>query len=181
MADEQEQSKAAEQADRHFEVVKLRIAFLQHLTTLSGAAILIVLALAERAETTGQVILLLSTLTSFFVAALISITGVVFLLMLLTNTERVLGSNRATAGTFATYFAGLTFLVGMAAVAAFSAAGGTRRMIEDDIDLVYLVGALLLAFVVALIVQGIILLRLMRWINDPYAPVRDANEDDELP
>jgi hypothetical protein len=42
---------ADDQEERSFEVVKLRIAFLQHITTLSGAAILIVLALIQRAET----------------------------------------------------------------------------------------------------------------------------------
>jgi hypothetical protein len=42
---------ADDHEERSFEVVKLRIAFLQHITTLSGAAILIVLALIQRAET----------------------------------------------------------------------------------------------------------------------------------
>jgi hypothetical protein len=42
---------ADDQEKMNFEIVKLRIAFLQHITTLSGAAILIIFALIQRAET----------------------------------------------------------------------------------------------------------------------------------
>ena len=44
-------TNANEQEQRNFELVKLRIAFLQHIATLSGAAIVIILALVERGET----------------------------------------------------------------------------------------------------------------------------------
>ena len=68
MADDQEQ--------RNFEVLKLRISFLQHITTLSGAAILIVLALIQRSETATGVILLATAVPWFVLGVLISMTGV---------------------------------------------------------------------------------------------------------
>jgi hypothetical protein len=163
MADDQELSNAVDQEERTFEVVKLRIAFLQHITTLSGAAILIVLALAERAETTRQALLLTSTVTFFLAAALIAVNGVVFLLMQLMHMERVVGRGRATAGSFTTFLTGGVFSAAMISVV-FYAAGGTRRMVANNIENVYLLGGALLALVFVLIALRIN----MRWILSRY-------------
>jgi hypothetical protein len=71
---EQDQSNGVDREDRLLEVVKLRIAFMQHITTLSGAAIVIIVALAERAEPPKQAILLMSSIIYFLAAALIAVT-----------------------------------------------------------------------------------------------------------
>jgi len=41
---------ADDQEQRNLEIVKLRLAFLQHITTLSGAATLIILAITPRTQ-----------------------------------------------------------------------------------------------------------------------------------
>ena len=43
---------ADDQEERAFEVIKLRISLLQHITTLSDAATLIILAIMQRAQDT---------------------------------------------------------------------------------------------------------------------------------
>lgn len=80
MAGDQDQSNAVEKEDRTFEVVKLRIAFLQHITTLSGAAILIVLALNQRANTAGIAKELVTIVPFFVQATLVSLVGVMYLI-----------------------------------------------------------------------------------------------------
>jgi hypothetical protein len=160
---------AGDQEDRNLEVVKLRMAFLQDITTLSGAAILIVLALAEGAKTTRQAILLTSTVTFFLAAALIAVNGVVFLLLLLRHPQRVVERDRATGGSSITLFAGGVFSAGMVSVASYAAGGSTQRMIADNKDDILLVGSVLLALVFFLIALRIILPWTLRRFDD-YDP-----------
>jgi hypothetical protein len=145
MADDQEQ--------RTFEVIKLRVAFLQHITTLSGAAILIVLALIERAETAEEAYLLATAAVSLFlVAAVISLYGV---FSLTEQTEHV-GQARPSAGRVTAGFASATFAAGIAAVA-FSAAVGS---VQSCIKVIYTGGAVLAALAWGLI--------LLRWLLRRY-------------
>jgi len=132
LAGDQEQSNAIDQDERIFEVVKLRIAFLQHITTLSGAAIVIILALAERAEPPKQAVLLMSSIIYFLAAALIVVFGVLGLLLRLMQKEQGVGSGRGTTGTYTTLLAGMVFSVGMLNVASY-ATGGTRSLLEQKI------------------------------------------------
>ena len=155
MADDQEQSNAVDQDERTFEVVKLRIAFLQHITTLSGAAILIIFALIERAETTSEAWLLATTVFQFLLAALISVMGIVLLLF---STERVVGYRAAKAGRFTTVSAGAAFASGSVWVA-FYAAGGAALLGT-------IISYPLAAFVLALVYGAVLLLLLLlivRW------------------
>jgi hypothetical protein len=172
VADVQEQNNAVDQEDRTFEVVKLRIAFLQHITTLSGAAILIILALVERAETKRGALLLATTASFFLLAALSAVGGIVALLI---RTEYV-RLDRARDGSLAILWAATAFIMGIVTVTYF-AAGGSFWL--------YVV----ITFAVAAIPVSLLLLRrpmsaLIRWIMirfydyDPDATVRDANEDD---
>ena len=138
---------AGDQEDRNFEIVKLRIAFFQHLTTLSGAAILIVLILIERADTARQAYLLAASGGMFLAGAVISIYSVVTLIW---DTERV-GRGSASAGRLATGFASGAFTAGIISVA-FFAAGGS---LQSYASITYKAGAVLLAFAWAVI--------LLRW------------------
>jgi hypothetical protein len=112
MADDREQ--------RGFEVVKLRIAFLQHITTLSGAAILIILALVQRAPTPGIALQLAVTGSLFVYAALISVVGIASMLGLGDMAE--VDYSRSSPGRRTTFFAGGAFCGGVA-VALFAIAG----------------------------------------------------------
>src|SRR5215208_6192061 len=105
---------ADDHEERSFEVVKLRIAFLQHITTLSGAAILIVLALIQRAETPKGAYELAIAVPWFVVSTLISMAVI---LMLIPDTEFV-HHLRASTGSNSTDLAGAAFTTGVAAVAA---------------------------------------------------------------
>jgi hypothetical protein len=89
---------ADDQEQRTLEVIKLRIAFLQHITTLSGAAILIVLALIQRAETAEVAKGLATALPFFALAALFSLFGVWSLIHRLEVQQHV----PASAGKLAT-------------------------------------------------------------------------------
>jgi hypothetical protein len=144
MADDQEQ--------RTFEVIKLRVAFLQHITTLSGAAILIVLALIERAETAEEAYMLATAAVSLFLVAVISLYGV---FSLTEQTEHV-GQARPSAGRVTAGFASATFAAGIAAVA-FSAAVGS---VQSYIKVIYTGGAVLAALAWGLI--------LLRWLLRRY-------------
>jgi hypothetical protein len=106
---------ADDQEQRNLEVVKLRIAFLQHITTLSGAAIVIILALIERPETTREMLLQqASTLAFFVLAALISVQGVMYLT---THAEPAFRL-RGTTGRLTTALAGATFSAAIVSTAA---------------------------------------------------------------
>jgi hypothetical protein len=147
LAGDQDQGNAVEKEDRTFEVVKLRIAFLQHITTLSGAAIVIVLALIERADTAGQAYLLAISGGMFLAAAVISLYSIMSLIW---QTERV-GRGRASAGRFATALANGAFAAGIISVAFFAAGGST----QSYVSITSKVGGVLLALVWVLI--------LLRW------------------
>jgi hypothetical protein len=142
MAGDQEQSSAGDQEERTFEVIKLRIAFLQHITTLSGAAIVIILTLVERPETVGKALLLAVPVTMFLIAALISVIGVVFLTVFLTVFKGPAGYNIASGG-FATMAAGMAFSAGVVTVAFFAAGGSFRSYTTITYTIVALWGALL--------------------------------------
>src|SRR5215208_1860440 len=118
-------SVADDQEQRTFEVIKLRIAFLQHITTLSGAAILIILALVARAETVKQVKLLAGTVPLYVLAALISVGGIVLLI----GPPKIMRLERATTGGFTTVLAGSAF-AGAIFLTAYYAAGGTPRLLQ---------------------------------------------------
>jgi hypothetical protein len=105
MADDQEQ--------RNLEVVKLRIAFLQHMTTLSGAATLIILAIMQRTEDPQVVRALAFVLSIFGLAALVSLQGMMYLINAPERTDRRL---RGSAGRLSTWIAGSTFGAGVGTV-----------------------------------------------------------------
>ena len=146
MADDQEQ--------RTFEVIKLRIAFLQHITTLSGAAILIMLALIERAET-AEVAKEMAVVVPFFaLAVLFSLVGALYLTYELELRPRV----RASAGRLATINATSLFSAAVV-VAAASAAGVPERVIKPIADI--LLGLVLVAFVVVFLLLKRSLIRVV--------------------
>jgi hypothetical protein len=159
---EQDQSNGVDREDRLLEVVKLRIAFMQHITTLSGAAIVIIVALAERAEPPKQAILLMSSIIYFLAAALIAVTGVVGLLLRLMQKEQGVGSGRGTTGTYTTLLAGIVFSVGMLNVASY-VTGGTRSLLEQKAENIQLFGSALAALIILIISTRFIL---------PWAPRR---------
>ena len=112
MADDREQ--------RGFEVVKLRIAYLQHITTLSGAAILIILALIQRAPTADIAVKLAVDASTFVYAVLISVFSIGTLLGLdhLADVDH----SQKSPGRRATFFASGAFGTGVA-IALFTMAG----------------------------------------------------------
>jgi hypothetical protein len=106
-----------DQEQRKLEVVKLRMAFLQHMTTLSGAAALVILAIlqgdaAYRVEASLAVVLVW-----FGLATVVSVVGMVLLINFIEETRLPL--QRTTApGQRSTAAAALLFLTGVAWVIA---------------------------------------------------------------
>ena len=95
-----------DQEQRNFEIVKLRIAFLQQLTTLSGAATLIVLALMQRTESTLVVWRLSLDLALFGIATLGCVVGATRLI----NHTQMRGHDlERSAGRGTTNLAGAVF------------------------------------------------------------------------
>jgi hypothetical protein len=147
MADDQEQ--------KTFEIVKLRIAFLQHITTLSGAAILIILALMQRAKPEPDAtafVPLEATIAMFAAAASISVLGLVWLLVMEHRSLWV--HPRGSHGKYATFLAANTFAAGVL-FAALSAVGVSERSFQ--LSLLFLAGLAVVVFV---------LLRLLKHILD---------------
>jgi FtsH-binding integral membrane protein len=156
MADDQEQ--------RGVEAIKLRIAFLQHIATLSGAAIVIILALIQRAETAREAHRLESTIPLFLLAVLGSLLGVTLLII---RTERA-GWVQASAGRFTTLFASALFLAGVT-TAAYSAAGVPERWWWATVYALAALGT-------ASLLYGILLRR--RMPGAPQAPTGGTESED---
>jgi FtsH-binding integral membrane protein len=156
MADDQEQ--------RVVEVIKLRITFLQHIATLGGAAIVIILALIQRAETAREAHLLESTIPLFLVAVVISLFGVALLII---HTEHA-GHVQASAGRFTTLFASAMCLAGVT-TAAYSAAGVPERWLWAFVYALAALGT-------ASLLYGILLRR--RIPGAPQAPTGGTESED---
>jgi hypothetical protein len=71
----EDRTVAEDRYQENLEIVKLRIAFMQHLTTLSGAATLIVLAILQRTEEDFLAWELGVVLALFGVATLLCVSG----------------------------------------------------------------------------------------------------------
>ena len=160
MADDQEQ--------RNLEVVKLRIAFLQHMTTLSGAATLIILALLQRIrdpDAVWNLALLSAVLAS---STVVSVWGMLLLLYLLGRTDLRL---RGSHGLLTTLIAGSLFVAGVVnvAVVAFRFPTLTTR------NFFFIVlGAILLIWGIIL---GIIFLSWKRRSHEPQTNAEDQDPD----
>ena len=131
--------------ERTFEIVKLRVAFLQHIITLSGAAILIILALIERAETTKAAWQLAAAVPLFVIAALVSVNGVVWLLVIVPML--LVDRARESQGLFSTALAAASFSAGVVG-AALSALGVPARIL---VTVTYAFGVLMVGVATALL------------------------------
>jgi hypothetical protein len=116
---------ADDQEQRNFELVKLRIAFLQHITTLSGAAILIMLALIERAETAEAAGLLATGAAFYGLAVLVSVVGIMYLINYVKYEDPIQGS----PGWFATLAAASAFAAAVLGTAVTIAGVPTRMLV----------------------------------------------------
>jgi hypothetical protein len=105
MSDDREQ--------RNLEVIKLRITFLQHMTTLSGAATLIVLAIMQRSDDAQVVSAFALTIFIFGVAAIVSVYGLTFLVNIPGRHDRPL---QGSEGFWTTLVAGTAFGSGVSTV-----------------------------------------------------------------
>ena len=132
---------------------------MQHITTLSGAAILIILALVERAGTKREALLVGGTVPLFLIAALTSVIGVMFLLM---HTGPA-AYGKASARRLLTYFAGGMFSGGMITVA-FFVAGDSYRLVKASIKQ----AAATSLESVLLVLVALLLLILLRWLRRRY-------------
>jgi hypothetical protein len=151
-----------DQAQRNLEVVKLRITFLQHMTTLSGAATLIILAIMQRARD-PFVVSNLATVTvhSYAFTAFFSVVAMVLLINALERTDLPL---RRDTGRFTTQVASASFGVGMVFVVIIS----TR---------VYVV-----SFIITAVVMAAILVALFFLIGERSdKPGEDGEDQDATP
>jgi hypothetical protein len=99
-----------DQYQKNLETIKLRIAFLQHLATLSGAATVIVLATIQRTETTLVITQLAFVLGLFGVATLVCVIGAA---MLIKYTQKEESDLESRAGWITAEVAGGLFAAGV--------------------------------------------------------------------
>jgi hypothetical protein len=118
LAGDQDQSNAVDQDERTFEVVKLRIAFLQHITTLSGAATLIILAIMQRTEDPFVVRDLATIIVvTYAFTAVFSVLGIVSVINMLQRADLY---PRPDTGRYITVIASGSFAAGTMLVAIIS-------------------------------------------------------------
>lgn len=92
------------------EVIKLRIDFLKHMTTLSGAATVIVLALIQRIQRLEDAPLMAAPVVLFGLDAMLSLYGMVKLINLM---EEDAGNLPPFAGSSMIVWVGTTFAAGV--------------------------------------------------------------------